>query len=237
MTSMRFVAIFLVLLATPVRAAPPPLLDFNVIAEDEHKSTDCAVTFDDGPGKHTGRLLDLLAQRQIKATFFVLGEHVRQYPDIIKRMAEEGHEIEVHTWDHPDMRKLDDAARTRELVETEKVLVALGIEPHYFRPPYGAYNKDVVEDARREGLEVVLWSHDSLDWRYHSVADIEGNVLPVRAKTGGHGIFLFHDIHDTTIAAIPTVLDALKSNGCHFVTVAEWQTATGAPALPQGEPQ
>lgn len=198
--------------------ARPPALDFS----DKAKAGDCAITFDDGPGPHTESLLDLLAVHKVKATFFVLGQHARRYPDLIRRMVAEGHEVENHSWDHPDMRKLDEAARHKEIEDTLAELKSLGATPRYFRPPYGAYDPALVSLAHQDGLEVVLWSRDSEDWRYHTVSAIEGNILPV--GQGAHGIFLFHDIHDSTIAAMGGVLDDLGSRGCRFVTVGQFQT-------------
>ncbi|HXP97844.1 MAG TPA: polysaccharide deacetylase family protein [Telmatospirillum sp.] len=223
-------------------AATPEVLDFNTISHEERISRDCAITFDDGPGPHTAQLLDLLADRQIKATFFVLGEHVRLYPDLIRRMVSAGHEVENHSWDHPDMRKLDERARQREIEDTVALLKTLGVTPHFFRPPYGSYDTALVDLAHRDGLEVVLWTHDSVDWRYHTVAQLEGDILP--RGEGAHGVFLFHDIHDSTIAAMPAILDELKSKGCHFTTVAEWTddsnrlraSATGAISPPPASP-
>ncbi|WP_009869698.1 polysaccharide deacetylase family protein [Paramagnetospirillum magnetotacticum] len=211
-------------------SAKPPSLDFG----DKAKAGDCAITFDDGPGPHTGALLDLLAARKVKATFFVLGQHARRYPDLIRRMLTDGHEVENHSWDHPDMRKLDEAARRKEIEDTLAELKALGAEPHYFRPPYGAYDPDLVGLARKEGLELVLWSRDSEDWRYHTVSALEGNILPV--GQGAHGIFLFHDIHDSTIAAMGGVLDDLGKRGCRFVTVWQFRSANATPQ-PLAQPQ
>ena len=217
-------ALLLVLAPGLAWADSPSILDFNTIAREEGYSTDCAITFDDGPGPHTGALLDLLASRQIKATFFVLGEHVKKYPDIIRRMVAEGHEVENHSWDHPDMRKLDEAARQKEMEDTVELLKTLGVTPHYFRPPYGSYDPALMDQAHKDGLELVLWTHDSIDWRYHTVAQLEGDILP--KGEGPHGVFLFHDIHDSTIAAMPAVLDELKTKGCHFSTVAQWVADT-----------
>ena len=209
---------------TAIPPNQPPALDFG----GPGKAGACAITFDDGPGPHTGLLLDLLAQQRIKATFFVLGEHVRRFPDLIRRMVAEGHEVENHSWDHPDMRKLDEAARQKEIEDTVALLRTLGVEPHYFRPPYGAYDPALVDLARKDGLEVVLWSRDSEDWRYHTVSAMEGNILP--AGQGAHGVFLFHDIHDSTIAAMTGVLNDLKTKGCRFVTVAEYRAENPPPA-------
>lgn len=202
---------------TEVPGARPPVPDFS----DRNKAGDCALTFDDGPGPHTGLLLDVLKARGVRATFFVLGQHVRHYPDVVRRIAADGHEVENHSWDHPNMRKLDEAARRKEIEDTVAELRGLGITPRFFRPPYGAYDPALVELARRNGLEVVLWSRDSEDWRYHTVAAIEGNVIP--RGQGAHGIFLFHDIHDSTVAAMGGVVDDLGRRGCRFVTIAEYR--------------
>jgi peptidoglycan/xylan/chitin deacetylase (PgdA/CDA1 family) len=111
----------------------PP--DFKLGTSAQRQAGDCALTFDDGPGPHTGLLLDSLAKKGVKATFFVLGEHVRQHPDLIRRMVAEGHEVENHSWDHPDMRRLDPAARQREIEDTEAMLSALGASPHFSARP------------------------------------------------------------------------------------------------------
>ncbi|CAA7625126.1 Predicted xylanase/chitin deacetylase (fragment) [Candidatus Terasakiella magnetica] len=212
-----------------VVATPPPPLDFG----GPVKAGDCAVTFDDGPGPHTGLLLNLLTAKRVKATFFVLGEHAKRSPDLVRRMIAEGHEVENHSWDHPDMRKLDEAARIKEIEATEALLKSLGAEPRFFRPPYGAYDSALIAQARKNGLEVVLWSRDSEDWRYHTVAQLEGKILP--ASQGAHGVFLFHDIHDSTIGAMAGVLDDLAIKGCRFVTVAEYRDKNPLPEprLPQ----
>jgi len=241
---MRWLMLAVVLLAVPATAeawpswlfggepakptAPaghPPALDFG------GKTGDCAMTFDDGPGEHTAKLLDLLAERQIKATFFVLGEHAQRYPDLIRRMVGNGHEVEDHSWDHPDMRKLDEAARQKEIEGTVTELKSLGADPRFFRPPYGSYDPALVALAHKDGLEVVLWSRDSEDWRYHTIAAMESHILP--AGQGAHGIFLFHDIHDSTITAMGGILDELKGRGCRFVTMTQYRAANPGPAAPQ----
>ena len=243
---MRRVLLAIVLMALPIAAeawpswlggasAPkttpadrPPPLDFG------GKTGECAITFDDGPGPHTTRLLDLLAERKLHATFFVLGEHAKRYPEMIRRMVVDGHEVENHSWDHPDMRKLDEAARQKEIEDTVALLKSLGADPKFFRPPYGSYDPALVNLARKDGLEVVLWSRDSEDWRYHTVSALETNILP--PGQGAHGIFLFHDIHDSTIAAMGNVLDELKGRGCSFTTIAEYRAvkpkAQDAPVRP-----
>lgn len=196
------------------------VLDYTAIRREEIHGSACAVTFDDGPGERTGELLDILSQRGIKATFFVLGKHVVRYPGIIRRMLAEGHEVETHSWDHPDMRKLDAMERDRQIGDTVRALKELGASPRYFRPPYGGYDEETVAAARRYGLEVVLWSRDSEDWKYRTAASLSGHVMP--AHRGANGIFLFHDVKDSTINAMPAVLDVLKGKGCRFLTVGQW---------------
>ena len=219
-------ALFLIALlalfgAAPALAAQDNILDAQEIARLEPRGHACALTFDDGPGKFTPKLLDILKQREIHATFFVLGEHVEKLPDMIRRMAAEGHEIDNHSFDHPLLRHLSAEQQVQEIKKTERALLALGITPHFFRPPYGSYNAETVRAAAEEHLVLALWSVDSLDWKYHTVKGIEAQVLP-KGHIEPRGIFLFHDIHRTTVRAMPDVLEKLAQAGCRFVTLSEW---------------
>jgi peptidoglycan/xylan/chitin deacetylase (PgdA/CDA1 family) len=225
------------LLAVPAAAIELPVLDFGAIVRAEGLSPDCALTFDDGPAPHTPALLDALAAKSAKATFFVVGVNVRRYPELIRRMIAEGHEVENHSFDHPDLSHLSEAERQREIMDTQALLESLGAKPKYFRPPYGAYDRALVEQARRDGLTVVLWSHDSEDWRYHSVATIEGRILPA-ASHGAHGVFLFHDLQPQTVDMMPAIIDELRTKGCRFVTVLQWveDSRRAAPATAAAAP-
>lgn len=210
-------------------ASPTPVpLDSDAHPQNKTANNDCALTFDDGPSASTGALLDLLAKDGIKATFFVLGEHAHRYPEIIKRMLAEGHDVENHSWDHPDMVKLAPAERQSEIEKTDSFLKELGAQPHYFRPPYGLYDAALVKQAHDDGYEIILWTQDSDDWRYHTVASIENEIHP---KTG-HGVYLFHDTHKTTIAAMPTLIDDLKKQGCQFTTITQWLKNSPADPFP-----
>lgn len=181
----------------------------------------CALTFDDGPGRYTPELLDLLEARAIKATFFVLGERVLREPEVVRRMAADGHEVDNHSFDHPDLRRLTPAAQAREIESTQQALRGLGVEPHFFRPPYGAYDAATVRDAARDGLAIVLWTTDAKDWKYHTLYAYEADVDRRLPRHIG-GIYLFHDIHPWTVQAMPEVLDRLAAGGCRFVTVAQY---------------
>jgi peptidoglycan/xylan/chitin deacetylase (PgdA/CDA1 family) len=213
------------LLCAPLRAAQPQeqeqVLDAGAFDRQERHGHSCAITFDDGPGKHTARLLDLLKARGIHATFFVLGENVAKEPDLVRRMAAEGHEVDNHSFDHPKLRSLAPERQREEIGRTEQLLKNLGITPKFFRPPYGSYNAETMRDAAQDNLVLALWSVDSLDWKYRTIKDIEARILP-KGPAMARGIFLFHDIHATTVDAMPDILDKLAQRGCTFVTLSQW---------------
>ena len=179
-----------------------------------------AMSFDDGPSPAlTPRLLDLLKQRGIKVTFFVIGQNVEHAPEIVARAAAEGHEIGNHTWDHPALTKLSDARVQEEVNKTsEAIFQAIGKKPVLLRPPYGAMNARVHHLVDQDGMKVVLWSVDPNDWKRPGSAVVERRIL-AGAKPGS--IILSHDIHPGTIEAMPATLDALLAKGYKFVTVSE----------------
>lgn len=180
-----------------------------------------AITFDDGPhAKNTPKLLDLLAQRHIKATFFVLGQNAAANPEILKRIAAEGHEIANHTWTHLNFSKSSDGAIRNELQRTEKLLVELtGVKPTLTRPPYGAMSQRQRQWVHNEfGYQIILWDVDPLDWKRPGVSVVAHRIL---TETRAGSIVLSHDIHAPTIEAMPEVLDGLLAKGFKFVTVSE----------------
>ena len=203
-------------LACAAQAVTPEVLDFDTISHEERISRDCAITFDDGPGPHTALLLDLLATKQIKATFFVLGEHVRRYPELILRMVAEGQEVENHSWDHPDMRKLDETARRQEIESTVALLKTLGVTPHFFRPPYGSFRKNQSRYAQKFGLRVVLGNVDSCDWAQPGEDKIVDTIL-TQTKTGS--IIVCHELHQQTVDCLARILDQLLERKFQFVPV------------------
>ena len=175
-----------------------------------------ALTFDDGPGPYTDTLLRHLAAHQAPATFFVVGQNVAAYPSVLRRTAAAGHEIGNHTWSHQDLTKLSAAAVRTELARTdEAVRAAVGFVPALVRPPYGAFDNTLRVRIKRP---LVLWSVDTLDWLHRDSARV-ARVAIRSARPGG--IILFHDIHPTTVKAIPRVLKALSRKGYTFVTVSQ----------------
>ncbi|YCK41070.1 polysaccharide deacetylase family protein [Actinomadura sp. ATCC 39365] len=175
-----------------------------------------ALTFDDGPGPYTGTLLRHLAKYRAHATFFVVGRNVGAHPDVVRRTVEAGHELGNHTWSHPDLTRLSPAAIRSQLARTDRaVKSAAGVVPGLVRPPYGATDRDVRRQAHRP---LVLWSVDTLDWRYRDSARV-ARVSLKRVRPGS--VILFHDIHPTTVKAVPRVLKGLSARGYRFVTVSE----------------
>ena len=199
------------------------------------ESNTVAMTFDDGPHpKLTPRLLDLLKERGIKATFFVIGKCVAEYPDIAKRIVDEGHEIANHTWNHPQLPKLSPTAFAAEITQTnDAIKQATGILPVTMRPPYGAINAGITKRLNEEyGLSVILWSVDPQDWKIRKADHVSSHIIK-NAAPGA--IILAHDIHASTIDAMPAALDALQAKGYKFVTVSEL-IAMDRPAAPKATP-
>lgn len=195
---------------SPSPTPPPP----RKIDCDRAKCV--ALTFDDGPGPYTARLLDTLKKNGARATFFMLGENVGAHRDIVRRMALEGQEVANHSWSHPDLTTLSSSEVRSQIQRTQKAVKdASGITPTLVRPPYGSTNKRVEHAI---GMPLVLWSVDTLDWRYRDVAR-DTRVGVNEPKSGG--IVLFHDIHKPSVDSIPKVVDGLRKRGFTFVTVSE----------------
>jgi peptidoglycan-N-acetylglucosamine deacetylase len=199
-----------------------------------------AMTFDDGPSPETTpRLLDILKQRNIKVTFFMIGQNAERNPEIVKRILAEGHEIGNHSWTHPQLSKLSDQRVTDEITKTQDAIKnASGYTPVLLRPPYGAITsrqKDWIE--KQFGLSIIMWSVDPFDWKRPGASVIEQRIL-AGARPGS--IILSHDIHKQTVDAMPATLDALAQKGFKFVTVSQLiamnQPKTGPSPGPESNP-
>lgn len=176
-----------------------------------------AITFDDGPHPYyTQQLLDGLKERDVKATFFVMGKHVEQYPELIERMYEEGHLIGNHTYSHIQLNKSNGEAFKEELVKTNELIEKVtGQEVQYVRPPYGSWDKKFEKELN---MFPVLWNIDPLDWCSDNVAGI---VEKVTSKVKENSIILMHDEYKSTVTAALQIIDALQKEGYEFVTVDE----------------
>lgn len=217
--------------ATPA-AAPGAPTGKLIYSECHVDGPYIAMTFDDGPhGVNTPRLLDMLKQRHIHATFFFVGQCVEEFPAIVKRISEEGHEVANHSWSHPQLNKMNDAAVHDQLQKTHDAIVAAcGVAPKIMRPPYGAFTQRQAAWAHGNwGYKTILWDVDPLDWKIRNAEHVKSEILK-HAVNGS--IILSHDIHKTTIDAMPETLDTLLARGFKFVTVSEL-LAMDHPATPK----
>ncbi len=179
-----------------------------------------ALTFDDGPSGHfTADLLDGLAQRGVKATFFLCGYRVEQFPRLTARIAQEGHEIGVHGDKHKLFSNMTTAEVCADLAAAmQRLQEATGERPTLLRPPGGCYDLDVLRQTGCSDLPVILWSLDVQDWNQSSSADIAGGVER-QAKSGD--IVLLHDTKESSVKAAFKIIDDLEARGFEFVTVSE----------------
>lgn len=214
-----------VLCAVSAWSATPTVVDGNYIMDQPMAENLCALTFDDGPSRNTPHLLDMLASYEIPATFFLLGSNARLYPEMVSRIAAEGHEIGNHSWSHPNLRLLTTERQTHEIQETDELLKSMGVFPIYMRPPYGSFDDRTIKLADELGISLILWSLDSRDWKslpadYGKVPSTRGTIYEPGSL---RGIFLFHDTHKSTVEDLPRIIANLKAGGCdRFVTVSDY---------------
>ena len=172
-----------------------------------------ALTFDDGPSVFTEGLLDILKEHNVRATFFILGSRARIQSETVYRTFQEGHEIGSHTWDHPLLTDLSDEQIQQQLQQTDEIITQIIGEPsRHLRPPYGGYDDRVLEVS---GVPFIFWSVDPLDWRDRDAEIVAARIIDSPAGA----IILAHDIHETTVDAVPAIIVSLKNRGIHFVTV------------------
>lgn len=176
-----------------------------------------ALTFDDGPSTAwTPALLDGLKERGVKATFFLIGENADKNPEIVKRMAEEGHLIGNHTYHHVELTKVSENEARLELADTSAVIVRItGKEPEYMRPPFGAWQRKLEQEIQ---MLPVLWTIDPLDWTTENQDEIVNKVV---TEAEENDIILLHDCYKSSIEAGLRIVDILQEEGFMFVTVDE----------------
>lgn len=207
-------------MATPAAAptSPQNLVAYSAAVVD---GPYIAITFDDGPNPETTpRLLKMLEQRGIKATFFVLGSRAVASPNIIKQMVAQGHEVANHSWDHPQLPKISVAAADKQIGDTNAAIEQItGLKIHNVRPPYGAMTPALRAHLREKfGSTFIYWSVDPLDWKDRNSQVIHDRIL---SHVHSGAIILVHDIHPTTVDAMPKTLDDLLAKGYKFVTVSQ----------------
>jgi len=191
---------------------------FHKIIQGDTAKKDIAITFDDGPHPdYTPKLLDILKQYDVKATFFLVGEKAEQAPDLVRAEIAAGHNVGNHTYHHVNLKKIPEGSVATEIKACDDVLRHItGKRPHLFRPPGGDYNTKVVEVAEALGYTTVLWTDDPGDYASPGDKVIETRVLD-RVSNGG--IVLIHDGIQQTIDVLPRMLQRLKARGYRFVTM------------------
>lgn len=188
-----------------------------------------AITFDDGPGPYTARLLDGLKARGAKATFFMLGQNAARYPEIVERVYQEGHQVANHSYDHSDLAGLSWAGVQSQIQRTNGVLDrTCGAGTSYVvRAPYGSFNRTVLQAA---GAPFAFWAVDPQDWLYRNSDTVRSRIIN---SVSDGDIILVHDIHATTIPGALGAIDYLQARGYEFVTLRELFRRRGA-ALQNG---
>ncbi len=221
--------------ALPDTAKLPRLLPANrqsVYSRCETKLPLIAITFDDGPDPVlTPRLLDLLKQRGIHATFFLVGKNAAAFPDVVRRIVDEGHEVGNHSWSHPLLTQLGQESVESQLRRTHDAIVkACGTAPLLYRPPYGAVRVSQRACIEKNfGYPAILWDVDPQDWQHPRSAQKVYDRIHSQTRPGS--IILCHDIHETTVAAMPATLDDLTARGYRFATVTQLIAYTTPPEI------
>lgn len=179
-----------------------------------------AISFDAAWGADkTGQIMDICEQYGVKATFFLVGFWVEDYPEVAKSIADRGFEIGLHSSTHPDMCNLSVSQIGFELSRNQNVIQSVcGVQAKLFRPPYGSYNNELLNTCKKLGIITVQWSVDSLDWKGLSGGEIAGRVCE-KSKPGS--IVLFHNNSDNIITGLKLVLEYYKNNNYKVVPVGE----------------
>jgi peptidoglycan/xylan/chitin deacetylase (PgdA/CDA1 family) len=184
-----------------------------------------ALTFDDGPGPETGRILDCFEAHGASGTFFLLGRHVEQRPELVRRMLELGCEVGNHTASHPRLSTVDEAETEAELTAcSAAIAAAAGVRPSVMRPPYGDYGPATLRVASRLGLRVVLWSIPTRDFEADDARLVAERVVE---NAYGGGIVVLHDgsaegdDRTVTAEAVELAVPELQARGYRLVTVSE----------------
>jgi peptidoglycan-N-acetylglucosamine deacetylase len=179
------------------------------------------LTFDDGPDPtYTPQVLTILEQYHVHATFFCVGDHVQDSPELVRQEHAAGHIVANHSWNHPDLTTLSaDEVHTQLSMTSDAIEQATGVRPTFFRPPYGVYNEQTLAQTNALGLTAVTWNVDPDDWQEPESSAIIDRVLE---DAGNGAIILLHDgggDRTQTIAALPKILTKLQERGFRFVTL------------------
>ena len=188
-----------------------------------------AITFDDGPGEYTQKLVEELNARGARATFFMVGSCVEQYPEVLPLMVSGGHQLGNHTYNHTDITSISNKEMNDQISKTDNAIYnACGQVSTAFRPPYGACTNDT---NRVIDKTITLWSLDTYDWKLDNANDVKDTIV---SNCHDGDIILLHDIHKHSVEGAIAAIDELQENGFVFVTVDQLLTRYGY-AIKHGE--
>lgn len=201
---------------------PGAALDLTMVNRDDPAARVIALTIDDGPDPNDLRILEILHRRDARATFFLIGRKLAGHQSEAVQVVASGNEVGSHTQDHPMMTDIPAPAQARNLDEAGAALARVGVRPGWFRPPFGDFDETVAAEARARGMQTVLWTVDSKDWKGLDAKAIGQRV--VERLTPG-AVVLMHSTKDASVRALPDILDEGQRQGFRFVTLTEWWEA------------
>ena len=198
-------------------------MNYPVYKSKSNEEKKIALTFDDGPHpKKTQEIIKVLEKYGVKATFFVVGVNVKNYPRAMQALVDSGYEIGNHTYSHKLLKNADKARIKDEIEKTEIEIIKNGSEKtKLIRPPCGEYNENLIDISLENDYKIVLWNIDTRDWAHTKKNDIAKNVL---SKIKGGDIILFHDYisgKNDTVEALELIIPSLLEQGYEFVSVSE----------------
>ena len=181
-----------------------------------------AISFDAAWGAEDfQQIIDILDKHEVKTTFFMTGEWIEKYPECVKLLVEKGHDLGNHSMTHPDMTTLSKEEQKKQIMDAHNAVKELtGYEMELFRPPYGAYNNDVIRTCYENNYYPVQWSVDSLDWKDYSASEIITKVCEHKALGPG-AIILCHNGAKHTAEALDGMLTNLEAQGYEIVPISE----------------
>ncbi|QSB11936.1 polysaccharide deacetylase family protein [Lysinibacillus fusiformis] len=175
-----------------------------------------AITFDDGPSKYTKEIVDILVDHDIKATFFFIGQNAVNYPQYVTYAKQQQMSIGSHSWEHKELSEVSSSEQITDLNKTNEVLSSIIGEPvTLLRPPYGAFNEQLKQNARNQNMKMVMWNRDPEDWR---VEDSEEIIEYIRENGKSGSIYLFHET-SKTVEVLPKILEYLKQHDIKLVVL------------------
>lgn len=177
------------------------------------------LTFDNGyENGFTAPILDTLREKKVPAAFFVTGHYVKDQPELIKRMVDEGHIVGNHSWSHPDMTTMSNDQIRQELARVKDGVAAISSQKsmHYLRPPRGIFNDRVLAVSREEGYTSVFWSLAYKDWEVNNQKGADYAYQQIMKQLHPGSIMLIHSVSSDNAAALPRVIDDARSKGYEF---------------------